>query len=576
MQVRVASLVVLASFVLAGVASDASQPPRRGEPSRTGTARISGTVVAAENGMPVRGAGVRLVTIGAGSWVSTTNAQGQFEFGELPAGHYSLSASKAGFVTTTAGQNMAAGRPQPIELRDGETLDRVVLKLPRGGVITGRVVDEQGEPVVEAEIRAFRAQYMQGIRRLASVRGTVTNDLGQFRLYGLEPGTYYVSGTLRAGGVAPIHATEPDVQVARGGAGFAPTFFPGTVNAATAEAVNVAAGVETLGIDFALQSVRIARITGAVVDSRGSTQTGYLVMLNGARSDRALLTSTNMAEVDAEGRFTLSNVAPGEYRLDVRSKSSIERIAQTGGVGQPQDADAAEFASVPVVISGADIDGMRIVTGPGFRLAGRVTVEGVTPQPEDLARVTVGASYMSGGVGVSAVLLHAHAPVRPDGTFEIRGVSGTRLLRPSGLPGRWMLKKVQIDGVDVTDDGFDVTSDADNVEIIITARPTAVTGIVRGDDGAPASDATIIIFPEDRRRWQAPFNRFVTSARAAADGAFRVDALPAGSYLAIAVDALIDGWWAEPGNLERLAKAATAFALAEGENKTLNLTRRAR
>lgn len=442
----------------------------------------------------------------------------------------------------------------------------------RVGVISGRIVDEHGEPVVEAEVRAFRSQYMQGMRRLASVRGTVTNDLGQFRLYGLEPGKYYVSGTKRAGGGPPLQFTDPNVHVVRGAAGFAPTFFPGTATAADAEAVNVVAGVESFGIDFALQSVRLARITGTVVDSRGRAQAGYAVLLNGARSDRALLSSTNMAEADGDGRFTLSNIAPGEYRLDVRSKDSIERIAQTGGVGQPQDAHAAEFASVPIVISGTDVEGMRIATGPGYRLKGRVTVEGVAAHPDDLARLTVGASYLSGGVGISAVLLRADARVRPDGTFEIGGLIGSRLLRVNGVPARWVLKKVLVDGGDVTDDGFEIAGDIDTVDVVISARPTQVSGIVRRKDGTPPRRATVIIFSADRRRWQAPENRFVATARAGDDGTFRVDALPPARYLAVVVEEPVDGEWAEPDNLERLAKAAAAFTLSEGEHKTVNLT----
>lgn len=165
--------------------------------------------------------------------------------------------------------------------------------------------------------------------------------------------------------------------------------------------------------------------------------------------------------------------------------------------------------------------------------------------------------------------------VAPDGSFIVRGLIGTRLVRIGGLPSSLALKSVRAHGIDVTDDGLQITQgDVANVEIILTATPTLVTGSVSDRSGTPVREYAVVVFADDSRRWTAPFNRFVTVARPTADGRFTVRALPAGNYLAVAMETLVEGEWAEPENLERLRAHATRFSLADGETRTLTLVRR--
>lgn len=564
---RTAAVGVL--LAVAAVASAAAQG--QGQP---GTARVRGSVVAADSGTPVRRAAVRLRSETAGaSLIAVTDVDGRFEFPAVRAGRFTLSASKPGFVTIGAGQKFPSDPSRPFDVRDGQAYDAGEIRLPRGGAITGRVLDEFGEPVVEAQVRAFRTQYMQGHRRLVGVREAHTNDAGQFGLYGLAPGKYYVSGMQRVTGGGPFEAVPRDVQVVSGAAGFAPTFFPGSVSAGDAQPVLVGAGSETPGIDFTLLPVRLVRVSGTVVDSKGRPAAGYLVMLNASRSDGAFLTNTSMAETRPDGTFVLPNVTPGEYRLDVRAKAEIEAIARTGGVGQPQGPNAAEYASVPMTLSEGDVDGVTVRTSSGFRLAGRVIVEG-GPAPAIPQQVRVSAVDLAAGAGLTAPMLAAGAPVQADGGFELRGMSGVRMIRAHGLPAGWALKGVRAGGVDVTDIGIQMVEDVAGLEVVITTRQTRVAGTVTDTSGALAPDAAVIVFPEDRQRRAAPMNRFVVSARPAADATFSVEGLPPGTYLAAAVPTLVDGEWAEADSLERLTAQATRFTLSEGETRTLTLVRR--
>ena len=195
---------------------------------------MRGMIVAADNGSPIRRAQVRVTSPDAREGrVATTDAQGRFEIKELPAGRYTMTASKGGFVSLQYGQRRPSESGTPIELGDGQTMDKLAIALPRGSVLGGRITDEFGEPVANASVSAWRYGYRG--RRAAHDAGAgrtsrdTTDDQGHFRLFGLPPGDYYVSATLRSGGP---EVTDPMGELS----GYAATYFPGTPNVAEAHA----------------------------------------------------------------------------------------------------------------------------------------------------------------------------------------------------------------------------------------------------------------------------------------------------------------------------------------------------
>src|SRR5262245_5001241 len=176
-------------------------PPRAGRPGedpQKGTAVMRGYVVASDTGTPLRRAMIRVMSQdGRGGGMTTTDADGRFEVMELPAGRYTVNASKAGFVSMSYGQRRPDQSGTTLEILDGQLVDKIALSLPRGGVITGRVLDEFGDPLAGAQINALRPRYMDGRRRLMPSGSASTDDLGAFRLYGLAPGDYFVAGSIR-------------------------------------------------------------------------------------------------------------------------------------------------------------------------------------------------------------------------------------------------------------------------------------------------------------------------------------------------------------------------------------------
>jgi len=172
-------VLLLALAAATGVrAQQQPQAPRPQQPSRdtsahpqdappTPTGRITGRVVAGDTGRPIKRARVSInaAELPGGRGVLTDEA-GVFEFIELPAGRYNVSVSKSGFVSLSYGQRRPLQAGTPLQLGDGQQLRNVDFRLPRGSVIGGRVLDEDGEPMPGLAVRVMRYQYLQGDRRL--------------------------------------------------------------------------------------------------------------------------------------------------------------------------------------------------------------------------------------------------------------------------------------------------------------------------------------------------------------------------------------------------------------------------
>jgi hypothetical protein len=550
---------------------------------KTGTARIRGRVIAADGGNPVRRAQIRVTGQDIGAKTALTDADGRYEFKELPAGRFNLTATKAGYVQMQYGQSRPLEPGRPIELSDAQQLDKADFTLPRGSVIGGRVMDEFGEPVAEAMVTVMRMQYMGGRRRLTPAgRPAQSNDLGQFRVYGLPPGEYYVSATLRS-----LDTMMMDMlgggpggpQGSNNSSGYAPTYYPASANPAEAQKVSVALGQELTSVDIALQPTRLARISGNAVGSDGKPIGGAMIMLLPTSREAAAMMPGGGGRTNADGRFTLSGIAPGDYTLQLRNLNAMLNEASTAlsmtGDSRPAGAvpsanpQEQEFASVPITVAGEDISNLVVVTTRGVTATGHVTFEGgVTPPTPGMRILAVPAdpdnptmTGLTGGV------------VKDDGAFEITGIMGSRILRGNNPPKGFRIKSVVYKGNDVTDSGIDFKpgEDVSGLELTFSDRTTQVMGGVRNDKGTAVKDCTVVVFSDDPQKWTLPQTRYVTSTRPDQDGRYKVLYLPPGSYYAVALEYVASGEQNDPDFLQRMKDRATSFTLSEGETQTLDL-----
>ena len=539
--------------------------PRDNTAPRTGTARMRGRVVGGEAGQPLRRAIVRLQgqEFREGR-IASTDEEGRWELKDLPAGRYTLSASKGGYVQLSYGQRRPFERGRPIELTDGQTLENVNFNLPRGSVITGRIVDEFGEPVADAMVAAMRYRYFNGGRRLVPTgRFAQTDDIGNFRLFGLSPGDYYVSATIRPEGMWGVESSDSTTS-------YAPTYYPGTGSSQQADRVTVGLGGEMSGISFSLLPVRTVKITGTAVDSSGKPMAGAFVMLREdvRQGDGGMMMMFGAGgnRVREDGTFVLPNVTPGDYVLEAREMGMGMGPGRRGG---SDDEPEAAFASVSV--GGEDVTGVTLMGTRGTAIRGRVVVQGGATgvKPSDVAVNAMAknpdAPMMFGG-------REMRDGVDDDWSFELRAMQSPVLIRSFRMPPGFTLKAVLHDGTDVTDSGvaFKPGETVSGLQVVLSASSNSVSGSVTDANGRPVADYAVLIFSEDPGRWGF-MSRHVTMARPDQQGGFQAKNLPAGRYLAAAVEAVEEGQETDPELLERLRTLATAFSLGESEQRALAL-----
>ncbi len=528
------------------------RPARDPRDTPTGTAVIRGRIVAADTGAPIRRAQVRAFSGEIReSRMASTDAQGRFELRDLPAGRWELMASKAGFVTLRFGQRRPLESGRPIEISDGETMAKADMALPRGAAITGRILDEFGDPVAGTHVTVMRYQPFQGTRRLVPAgRGDQTDDTGAFRIYGLTPGDYYVTATMQGGMFADDSSDTTS---------YAPTYYPGTGNVAEAQRVPVTLGQELANITFALLPSRAVRISGTVVDSRGQRVTnGFVMLQDSSETSVGMFMQRGGGRVRQDGSFTISNVTPGNYTLFVNSG-----MMGLGG-------DDNEMATQPVTVGNEDVAGVHLVLSRGATVTGTVlAAEGSAGNLN-----TGGLMVMQQPARSEAFMMGMRqARVEPDGTFKISGIQGRRLFRINGLPPTWTLSAVVLNGSDITDTAVELKSQEEviGLQILVTDRVSEVNGRVTNAKGDPTRDYTVVIFPEDSTKWSYP-SRFVRTGRADQEGLYKIRGLPSEDrYLAVAVDYLEEGEGSDPQFLEEMKDRGTRLALGQGEVKALDL-----
>src|SRR5688500_4941181 len=174
-------------------------PPRDNAQTPTGTAKISGRVVAADTGSPIRRAQISINSRDAqfNRNVATDN-DGRYEFTGLSEGRYRLFVSKAGYVALEYGQARPFEAGKPLDIATGQVLEKIDFGLPRGSAITGRITDEFGDPITDVQVQALRYQFLNGERQLVDAGRTAqTDDLGAYRIFGLMPGDYIIRASAR-------------------------------------------------------------------------------------------------------------------------------------------------------------------------------------------------------------------------------------------------------------------------------------------------------------------------------------------------------------------------------------------
>jgi len=487
-----------------------------------------------------------------------TDEIGEYELGGISPGRYRVGARESGYVPMGFDRPRSSTLGRAITI-DADGLNGVDIRLPRLGAISGRITDENGNPIEGAIVTIVEARFENGRRVLVqpSGFGIPSDDRGQYRVVGIEPGRYFVrAGPGDPGGLRFGVSTGSEIP------GYAPSFFPGTTAAAQAAQVDVGPSSSVTGVDFPLVRTVVATVSGRVFTSDNESFHGRFQISPRSQGE---LTATDIsgAIVYPDGRFEFRNVAPGEYVIS----SYRGRSGATEG----------EFGAVGVNVGGENVSGISLITSTGSTLRGHVTFEGAAaPSAREVGISTMPIDVDRAPRGGELASANADA----DGAFALGGITGIRRLRIVRVPVGWALKSITWNGVDVTDAplGFGTAAQStDKLDVLLTNRLTQISGEVTDANGRGVSNAAVVAFSTDRERWYlaSRFLQYVAST----DGMFTIRGLPAGEYFLAAVPRSKDldgGAWQVPAILSELTAVAGRVSLADEQYLAQNVKIRTR
>jgi hypothetical protein len=525
-------LVLAAALAVAATAMVAGQ---------TGSSRVTGRVLAADDGRPVRRAQVRV--IGQVTRTTETDAAGRFDVADLPAGTYLVDVEPVvGFVGTPL--------PPDTVLADRQTRE-MTIRVDRTGAIEGRIHDESGEPILGVRVEAVRRKELAGQVEM-SVNGAraTTDDRGKYRLFNLPSGEYYVVASVPTVQRA-THAAPPSEESERWG--YRPTYHPASATRERAQIVRVRAGRDSRRVDVSLVRSRVSRVSIRTLDSNHAPLGPHSPVLI-RRGDVHLDSSTYYGRREPDDTYVFAGVAPGNYDF----------VAS-----EPQRRNEVAYVKLRVPDTGLSL---QVRTSAGARVTGRVIVDG-QPAGEALKR--------SINVGVSAFPpFGMYGPTYADSTvfnlkgsdrFVLTGLRGPMVL--SGEVSSGALLSVRRAGEEITGKtlDFDGTEVIDDVVVELTTKvaqlEVSVMGTTAPDEREPV---VVLLFPEDSARWHQGYVRYARMS--ASRRPTRLIRLPAGRYLAVAIhDAAFFNRPTAPGVLERVRPVATPVTLTAGEEARVSL-----
>lgn len=536
-------------------------PPRDAPPvPQTGTGAISGRVVDAATGAPVPRARVRLL-LGMQRDPVLADAQGRFAFTNLPPGTWSVGADKATYLPgryPEAGLTLRS-MARPRRLGNAEAIDDITVRLYRAGAISGRVLDQHGDPIESADVRVMRVQRGGTPQMRASQQ---TNDIGEFRIARLDPGSYILMA-------APNGRGEPSLAVES-----IPTYYPGVLTADQAAPIVLERGQQLSAVDLVVAEGTTSLVTGQVVDTAGEAVTsGAFVGARQLPPGGIPGGSWNGgSSVGRDGTFKL-RLTPGDYDLEVN-------VMPQPAPGQVMVNRTELSGTARVSVSSASVSDVRIIVGQQASVSGRLIFDGSRPLPANPGQLRIGFSSQDGSVCRSG-----QSEIQGDWTFTVTGVRGTCLPNiPSGMGG-WMVRSVTYKGDDwlakpiVIEPGEKLSG----VEVVFTDTPTELTLTVADDRGQPTREYVALVFSTDRERWTTPGWRYLRThvpqvfdpspaPHSTTPGAPTVPrnrpdivtGLLAGEYYAVAVEDIETEDVHNPAMLRQLMRSAVRVTIAEG------------
>jgi hypothetical protein len=507
---------------------------------------VEGTVINSATGEPIKKADVVLSPMSPSTspYVTTTDAAGHFLIDEVDAGRFRLYASHSGYIQPTS----PYGNPRylaPFTLEKGQNLKETVLNLAPQGVISGRILDEDGDPLGNVKIQYLSIFYKRGKRRLEANADTKTNELGEFRLPRLSPGKYIISATSEPDEMGqrvherPIRSVRTTAQEA-----YVTTYYPSTLNPSSASPIEVIPGAQVSGINITLMRTRPMRVKGRVTTERLSRQVGIMLV---SRSEASNGDISREAEADSSGAFQLDGVAPGSYILYAAAEVEDKRYS----------------ARMPLEVRDANIDGIELVLEPPAEIQGRLVVE----DNGDLKSNPWRLLLQSRADTSQARWLH----LQDESTFKIEGIGfeGPYDVKPGGLPGNFYVKSIRLGDQDVLATGFDLTPGSTEVlTLVLNPNGGQIEGSVQNLKDDPAIGAKVTLIPDEGHR---SYSSFYKTAETDEHGRFSIKGVAPGEYKIYAWEDIEEGAHQDPDFVKPHESDGQTVSIKERGHETAQL-----
>jgi hypothetical protein len=541
------ALVAHAAAILLLVQSpaSASKPADKAPPPCI----VSGRVVTAAEGTPVASSRVALIPEHerreSQVYAAVSDSSGQFTISDVPAGRYQFLATHTGYVDqhyqSTGGDTGAI-----LALQAGQEVKDVLFRMTLAAVFTGRVNDEDGEPMALIQVVALRRPTDEEAEDRDDSRSTgqellpagiaQTDDRGQYRIFGLKAGEYYIRAV---DDYEPMNhviiGSEWEVRRALGSQ-YAPVYYPGVTQIGQAKLLLISPGEEAQ-VDLVLRRIKMVQISGRVIGADGKPATdAYLYLEELPSGDYGVATET-----DSKGEFRMKGVAPGGYLLHAQQHSTEE---------------ANHHASQKIEVGSDNIDSIMLVLGRGVNFLGRLDVSG----PGTIRFERMSINLISHGDQTAG----AWARVKKDGTFQLLDVpDGTFSFSMNGLEEGWYVRSVRLGTSDLLANGLEVEKGegGGTIQVVVSNGGSELGGLVTQDD-KPMVGARVRITPDPETR----YNRLrIRSANTDQSGRFSFVGIAPGQYHVVAKAS-------GPDREDAVASDPKSVSVAEHDHKTIELT----
>ena len=494
---------------------------------------VQGKVVQEPGGQGIRKVKVSLRG-GSGQrreqYEAVTDETGQFKVEDVESGIYFVQLERPGYAASGK-----TNRDTTIKVVAGQDTKDLVIRMLVAGVITGKIVDLDGDPFQSISVVATASTGGATRRNVGQSGNAATNDLGEYRIADLPPGKYIVQATPQENQAPLPNPNEKDTAKQR--LAYVTTYFPGTLDAGQAAAVEVPAGGSATA-NFGVQASHVYRVSGTVVGlsappkAQGIASGNVMVMAGQGMGQIFLIGKngqTKEQNLREDGIFEFTGVLAGTYRAQLVVFSGFFN-------GQPPSI-RMQTIRMPIEVNGSDVVGLHLQVDPGCDVSGKFRAEGDQRINWSELYVTLQAvpdsEEKAGGLGMTGL---GRAQVNEDGSFEIKDVPGVNYQLAVGAGSEkfrdYYMKSVLLGGREVADTGFEATPGT-VLDVVVSAKGAGIEGTAVDREGKPAVDATVFTVPSSGKLGRPDAYQF---GRTDKNGHFELRGMNPGEFLVLAFE----------------------------------------